>query len=198
MFGSLNTINCFAFESFLGRLKSSLRSVHKPFQEICQRVFSDNENSLISAKLRLGDTKFGTQTKKSGKTSMHGRRSFAMVVLFNGCVVKRQSMADSTVRLHQALHYVHDVFQDSKDRIYLALRRYVVVCNLFTLRRYVVVCNLFSQSVESMSAGIFKINNLRDSIEVIQLNNKFKKYICLPRKCCMVAIDILHTCAPGV
>ena len=100
MFGSLDTINCFSFESFLGCLKSSLHSVHKSFQQICRKAFSENENSLISAKLRLGDTKFGTLMKKSGKTCMHGRRSFAKVVLFNGCVVKRQSMADSTVRLH--------------------------------------------------------------------------------------------------
>ena len=44
MFGSLDTVNSFPFESFLGRLKSSLHSVHKPFPQICQRAFLENEN----------------------------------------------------------------------------------------------------------------------------------------------------------
>ena len=109
MFGSLDTVNCFAFESFLGRLKSSLHSTHKSFRQICQRDVCENENSLISAKLGHHQTEYGFMKRKSHQTCQPTQTSFAKIVLHDGCVIKRQSLADSTVRLHQALYYVHDI-----------------------------------------------------------------------------------------
>ena len=183
MFGSLDTISCFPFESFLGLLKSSLHSVNKPFQQICQRVLIENENALVSAKVKLDDFRYGKLKKKLSQSCKEGQASFAKVVLFNGCVVKRRTKADSTVLLHEAVYNVHDIFQDSEGNIYLALRKYMVVDNLFR------------KPVASKSIGVFKINYLSDDIQVLPLTNQFKKCVCLPHKGCMVAINILHSYA---
>jgi len=91
-------------------------------------------------------------------------------------------MADSTVRLHESIYYVQDIFNDSGDKTYLALQKYLEVDNLF------------KKPVESISVGIFKVKHLSDDILVIPLDNKFKKCVCLPFKHCMVVIEILHTC----
>jgi len=71
MFGSLDTVNCFAFESFLGRLKSSLHSGHKPFQQVCDRAFTENKNALFTAKQKDLKSKIVAQNKKSDPTSKH-------------------------------------------------------------------------------------------------------------------------------
>ena len=97
MFGSLDTVNSFPFESFLGRLKSLLHSVNEPFPQICQRAFVENENCLISAKLKVSGTNFATMKKRPGNLCKNDARSVAKVMLPNGCVIKSQSMADSTI-----------------------------------------------------------------------------------------------------
>ena len=104
-------------------------------------------------------------------------------MLPNGSVIKSQSIADSTIRIHDALYYVRDIFQALDGKIY------------FALQKYMGVCSFFNQPVESMSAGVFKINNLNNDIEIIPLNENFRKCFCMPHKNSLVAIEILHSCS---
>lgn len=38
-FGNLNTISCFPFENYLGKLKTLVRSFANPHAQLCRRIF---------------------------------------------------------------------------------------------------------------------------------------------------------------
>lgn len=43
--GNLNTINCFPFENYLGKLKTLVRSSANPHAQLCRRIFELSCNS---------------------------------------------------------------------------------------------------------------------------------------------------------
>ena len=66
---------------------------------------------------------------------------------------------------------------------------------MFQALEYMEVCCFFNQPVESICAGVFKINNLYNDIEIIPLNENFRKCFCMPYKNSIVVIEILHPCS---
>nr|CAB3260121.1 transposase domain-containing protein [Phallusia mammillata] len=50
LFGSLELINCFPFESYLGILKQCVHSGYKPFEQVGTHAYNQNENIVISMK----------------------------------------------------------------------------------------------------------------------------------------------------
>ena len=72
------------------------------------------------------------------------------------------NLAVSTIRMHGALYYLHDIFQDFHAKIY------------FALKKYMEVYNFFNQPVESMCL-VF-----RNDIQIIPLNENFRKCLCMP------------------
>ena len=50
IYGSLENINAFAFESYLGILKNCIRSGYKPLQQVAKHAFSENSMCLLITK----------------------------------------------------------------------------------------------------------------------------------------------------
>ena len=103
MYGCLDGVSCFPFESCLGLLKNSVHSGHKPFQQVCKYVFHQNSNALVLEKKRIKKT--CNYLKVNGPVEGEGLdlpasysslcvTKYKKAVLQNECIIKPSSLAD--------------------------------------------------------------------------------------------------------
>ena len=181
-FGTLDQINCFNFESYLGLLKGSVRSGYQPFQQVCYRAYYENEKLRTSTAIRNLSHKVNVSKKYDDPYYLPGYKGathFKKASLKNDCIIHTSSFADSIIKFGSEIGKVHDVFSFRN-------------ANYLVVQKFDCVEDFFRNPISSSSVGIFKVTKLLDNKEVIILDESVCKCMLLPHKNFHVAIEIIH------
>ncbi|CAK8697393.1 unnamed protein product [Clavelina lepadiformis] len=160
LYGSLDNVNSFPFESYLGVLKNCVKSGFKPLQQVAKHAFHDNENCLFTSKcLRSNITCELTPCVETGVITPQFERScllhFSDVKLpHSNCSIKRNSIADSTICISSTVYRVFNIIQ-CESGMYFIVKRYKNT-NAF-----------FTNPVSSNLVGIYEIMKT------------FKRFVCV-------------------
>lgn len=185
MYGSLDEVNAFTFESFLGLLKCHVKSGYKPLQQIGCYVYYSNNNVPKFSKEKSDELQ---KIKPLGKQKValydvesdHDVVFYKKAQLHNNYIILRSSCADSWVRIDGCLAKVVDIC--------------TIGCVLHVvIKRCLNVENLFTSPIDSNKIGIYKFYGICESLEVVKLDKTFVKCIVLPYKRFYVAFDFVHS-----
>ena len=180
---SLDLISCFAFESYLGVLKSAVKSGYKALEQVASRVWHSNENTVGDYKTRhlsvaelLCPLENVTEflNKDVGATCHYKKAR-----LSTGCIFNIASIADSTVQFQDNIAKVVDIFECSDGRKY------------FTVRKYDKVVPFFKRPIVSSKVKIFLVDKLSISNRIVEVNSFIKKCVLFPCKSRFVSIASL-------
>ena len=181
--GSLENIAAFPFESYLGLLKSSIKSGYKPFNQVANFAHQQNASALkecgnrdVIFQLYNGKDQpaiVGRIVTSTGKKSVHYRNCCK-----NGCQIIRLSATDGIISWKQQVYFVVDILVGG-EKAYFAGKKYDSG-------------DLFSHPLSSRTVGIFRLSNFERSITYIPVTIEVKKCMLLSYKNSKVAIILLH------
>lgn len=178
-------MNAFPFESLLGVYKARIHSGNKPLQQVA--YYADQLNRKSENQLSV-DEKITTKPLvnflcRHGYNVKHHYNAY--YIPQSNCLVKRNSLADSTIRFHGVHFKVKDIFlaEGSDTSV------------IFAVLAYKNSSEFFAAPVSSMLVGIYKISVLakEGKIRFLKVDNTMVKCFLLPRKNYHVAIDLIHS-----
>ena len=187
-YGSLDRINCFPFESYLGILKSTVRSAYKPLQQVAVRAFHENENIVLNASAYDSSRPVFFHSVSRGVTlpvDLYEESEithYRSAKLRNGFLIKRSSEKDSCIAF-------------DKNRVGLVCD--IIDCKglkYFVVNELKSVVDYFVEPINSMAAGIYLASSKSKNFLLIPISRVKAKCFLLPiRHSKWVAIEILHS-----
>ena len=118
-FGSLETVCCFPFESYLGVLKNSLKGRYKPLQQLSRFAFCSNTN--IATSFEHEETSAVVDLNNSGIVvpDTVWDKQFKSILLRPGCLIKGESDADSIISFRGCIASVCNIVQKDSENFLL-------------------------------------------------------------------------------
>jgi len=177
--GSLNNVNAFKFESYLGsNIKGAVRAGYKPLQQIKRHIINVN-NRIVSSK---------TKSRKDFTVhrlyrNEHGLKHYKKLKFgLSFTVIKGEiECRDNAVKLNDGtLAIVIDIIENEENNIKLKIKRFRSVDNFFV------------EPLQSKNVGVFKVSNL-GHIEEIYPDRVENKLVLLPLKKKFVASVLMHS-----
>ena len=155
IYGSLDLICCFVFESFLGKLKNFVQSGYKLLQQVA--FFAWHENNKIMYKIFNDCKEFG------------GNRVYSLlndpVVSFpsrilsfkfqSGSVINTASARDSTILFDGNIGIATDLVENE-------------FCKYIVCKKFLIVKDFFRKPICSSKVGIYLVDKISESFEVIE------------------------------
>ncbi|XP_078487633.1 uncharacterized protein LOC144745451 [Ciona intestinalis] len=188
LFGSLDQVSCFPFESYLGILKNCLHSGYKPLQQVSGYIHHQNENNVATAQFK--DESFikghvsGVAKSGVGQNLRQFQdlpvNHYKKANLFNNSVLSVKSVADCTIRFENSISKVVDICSCNNEKF-------------LVIQKYRKVKNLFKRPIHSKSVGVFKVSKLSSNLDVISLNDRIVKCFLLPLEEGFVAVEMIHS-----
>jgi len=178
-YGSLEHINCFPFESYLGLLKSYVRSGYQPLQQVSFRAFYENEKLHIKNSTGMQVLEERTNGNGIPVPGYSTAKSYKKVNLHNGCVIVAESAADSFIACGSIIGQVIDIQIHNNQQVLI-------------FKRFTSVRNFFNYPVPSMTVGIYAISDLCSECEILPLSKYLKRCMVIPHKNYAVALEIIH------
>ena len=183
-YGSLDSISCFVFESYLGLLKNIVKSGYRPLEQIANRVWYSNDTVVDDYKKKNSfKAEFLSPLKSTVESSSEDIDAcchYRNARLSSGCIINVASIADSTVQYHEKIAKVVGIFKSAEGR------------NYFEVQKYKTVCNFFSRPIHSSKVGIFLVDELNKNCSLIEFNDVIKKCALFPYKSKFVSITLNH------
>jgi len=179
-FGSLETVNAFVFESYLGILKKCIKSGYKPLQQVARHAFHRNHMSVYIDSCYDKDDSIpvveNLPCSENGCARLNVRN---LVLPNNGGILKCPSLADCSISYEDHFYKVVSIFRSSE-------------VNYLNVKAYLDVKNLFTSPIDSSVIGVYIVDNLSDDMVTIEVTSKVRKCMLLPRKRKYVALELLH------
>ena len=184
-YGSLDWISCFVFESYLGVMKSYVKSGYKPLQQIVNRVWHNNDTTVEDFQMKHT---YGTELHQPFKNFMHLSSENAKACchykkarLASGCIINVASVADSAIQFHGNVAKVVDIFLCAGNSR-----------KCFAVQKFKKVETFFTNPILSTKVGILLADELSESYTVIEVNEDIKKCILMPYRSKFVSIALIH------
>ena len=177
-FGSLENVNCFSFESYLGVLKNCVRSGYCPLQQISFRAYYENAKLHSEPPRNLG-IPFDPHDHGIQIPGFSAAQHFKKVRLHQNCIINIDSVADSMVRSGPILGQVVGIIL-WKQEPHLIVKRFKKIFNHFI------------NPIPSIDVGIFGITDLATNCETVRCSPSVKKCVVLPYQNYQVAVEIIH------
>ncbi|CAI5682040.1 unnamed protein product [Oreochromis niloticus] len=176
--GPLDSISCFPFETFLGKLKKIVRRPHKPVEQIVKCVY-EMQSIQKKRKERMSVPSPLKQPHNSGPiTSDLGTfkqyRKYTDGQTYVSC-----SMGDNCFNVGGKILIVANILQDCQ--VVKALCQVFENCNAF-----------FSYPLDSTCLGIYFVSNLSKQMHLVLLDELKQKIVLLPLKSGYVALPLLY------
>ena len=174
MYGNLEKISAFKFESYLGtNIKGAVRAGFKPLQQITRHVNNLN-HKILTPKQDVFTLHKKDQNNASGVVSY--KKLYYKSIFF----VTKSGVRDNVIKLKDnSIAVIEDIFE-KKNKIYLAVKCF---------RK---VRNLFNEPLESRYIGIRVVSKL-ESPRNIPVSEMKCKAMLLPWKSKQVSFDLPHT-----
>ena len=186
LFGSLDFVSCFSFESFLGLLKSRVSSGHKPFEQIAYYAWHENANIVESSRLKnekYESNRFYSITENGIKLPIFQDipvTHYKKANLSSGCLIDTACDSDSYIRFNDNIGKVCDMIECGS-------------CKYLVVRKCLNVKDLFKQPIPSSRVGIFLVDGLCECFEVIDFESDVSKCMLLPHKSKFIALELIHS-----
>ena len=188
LYGSLDLVSSFGFESFLGKLKNSVQSGYKPLQQVAFYVWHQNNKILknISNECEEGNSEtFYSPLDDPGINfacfSSSSVKHFKKAKLQSGSIINTASTKDSIIIFDGNIGLVINLVTDERQ-----LRKYIV------FKKFLCVKNFFRKPLCSCDIGIFLVDKLSESAEVIDFSDRVRKGFLLPYKSKHIALELIH------
>ena len=185
LFGSLDNVCCFPFESYLGLIKNYVKSGNNPLQQVAFRAYHENSNIVFMSRMDCFRANSRFANKMEGAPEFHKCSNtrvcshFRVIYLNSGCQININSDADCTISLNNHIAKVVDAYICDGNK-------YLVI------RKYQTVKNFFKKPFNSKQVQIYKVSNLSDDYNIIAFSVNLYKCMLLPYKQHWVAIEMLH------
>ena len=182
IFGNLSNVNAFPFESFLGSMKSHVRSGYKPLKQLEKFCCMHNEKinlkkSETSTKLLKNESNINVQCFKTIKI-----RSFTSNIEI---VPSLAPSSDNCIILKNGdVAIVKKIFKMQSDDS----NSIQMICS-----RFESLSDLFINPVSSRKVGIFKLKRLSKSEKSVKFSELHSKCLLISRKNYFVGIKMLHS-----
>lgn len=174
-FGVLDNISSFPFESFLGKIKRSLRKPGSPLEQIVRRLSEQSRFSYAA------NEKVQLKTEHSDGPVVNGLQTQYKEVNLDNFTI-RLTPADRFVLLSDGnIARVENIYTTSTGSIRLIYRRYHNNTSFF------------EYPLPSIKLGIVKLGNNGD-IHDCDIADVIRKYMVLPYKKHNIGIPVLHSC----
>ena len=117
LYGSLDFVSCFSFESYLGLLKSRICSGHKPLEQIAYYAWHENANIVESSKLkneRQESNRFYSVTENGIELPIFQDipvTHYKKANLPSGCLINIAGDSDSIIRFNNNIGKVCDMIE---------------------------------------------------------------------------------------
>ena len=185
LYGSLDFISCFPFESYLGILKELVKSGYKPLQQIAFHVWHKNANIVENFILKNEtDEEFFCPVEEQidlqsylDEDLLHYRKA----KLSSGCTINTAIAADSTVEYDGKVAKVIDIVKNA------AGSKFFVVCY------YNSVNDFFHKPIRSSKVGVFLVGNASGTFTIVEFSDRIKKCMLLPFKSKFVCLTLIHS-----
>ena len=176
-FGVLDNISSFPFESFLGKMKRTLRKPNSPLEQLTQRL-SEQQTVAIS-----GDLSDNRQLRhKHNDGPVIGDVQFQYKELHVHTFIIKMTKADSYVLLSNGdIVSVENIISTSCGSVRIIYRRFHDNTSVF------------SYPLPSVQLGIVKLGK-PGTLHDCDISDIKRKYMVLPYKKHHVGIPVLHTC----
>jgi hypothetical protein len=177
LYGNLNNISCFPFESFLHQMKCLVHSSSLPLQQVCKRILEKQLADSISSSSETNDSTISLkQPHDLGPTE--GLRGQQFKQLLTHSFLGSISHPDNCLLLKSQSVILVDNFIRSFSSLFILGRRFLDVRDFY------------SYPFKSSMLSIFLVGNLSAKREVFSINDISAKCILLPCK-----DDLLHSYA---
>lgn len=180
-FGQLDSISCFPFENFLGKMKKSVRKPQLLLQQIANRLsegyFRPANNTTDSASVEV------TKEHSSGPilVGLLGYKQYRMVS-FSGFTLKTTNGDSYVMCNNNSIGLLRNIVADGKSV-------------LLIVQRFRSMMLAFEKPLNSTDIGIYTVSNLSDNFEVWDVAAVDCKYVLMPlaRGETWIAVPLLHT-----
>lgn len=175
-FGPLDSISCFPFESFLGKLKKIVRKPQKPVEQIVKRIYErqrlskKRKNISVSSPLKQPHNS-GPITSDLGTCKQFRKYT-------DGQILVCCSKGDNCFNIGGRIVIVTNILQDGQA--VKALCQVFENCNAF-----------FTYPLDSTCLGIYFVANLSKNMHVVSVDKLKQKMVLLPLKSGFVVLPLL-------
>ena len=176
IYGSLENINAFAFESYLGILKNCIRSGYKPLQQMAKHAFSENSMCLFITKFLADVNRSFCDGAGTYQTNVKG-----LFFPIADVIIKSDYLANSTVCWKSKIYHVVSITKSQG-------------CSYLNCQCYLTTDNLFDPLVASQKIGIYKVCNLGNDIVSIKVTSLVKKCVLLLFKKSLLLANFFIEC----
>lgn len=177
LFGALDNISCFPFESYLGQLKRLVRKPSSPLEQVIRRL-SEKQNEVQD---EARGTPIFQQKHHAGPVPvMLSTTTIQQFKVLNlpDCILKITE-GNNCVQIGNSIALVHN-FISSQGQNYIVYKQFR------SIKSY------FKYPLNSKLLGIFKVKKLRTDLEVSLITDIVRKYVLMPKRNYYVAIPLLH------
>ena len=166
-YGNLEKISAFQFESFLGRMKNSVKSGYRPLRQVCN--FAERHNSVNRSKETESSVEDHEQSVKVKK-----------VKILNSYIQLGRNENDCHILMRNGIYArVENIYKHHTNHVLI-------------IREYGHGENFFTKPVPSKTIGIAKVTEARKKNEIL-LSDVYAKCVCLQHEGSKIMIVLLHT-----
>ena len=186
LYGSLDLISCFGFESFLGKLKNCVQSGYKPLQQVAFFVWHENDKLLqnISDEYEGASNTFYSLVDDPDISltcfSSTSAKHFRKAKLQSRSIINTAFVRDSTIIYNGNVGTAVDLVELQQ-------------CKYIVLKKFLQVEDLFKKPICSSDVGIYLVDKSSESYDVIELDDSVKKGFLLPYRAKYVALELIHS-----
>lgn len=179
--GNLNTIDCFPFENYLGKLKTLVRSSTNPHAQLCRRLF---ELSYYS-KVELSVTKLEPKQKHSEGPTL--KNTTDLVLQYKK--LKTPTYVLTIFSPDNCVSIEGDIIVQIVNILCLENQFYSLIC-----RRFLKVSEFYDYPCSSRLLNIFQVSDISPDIEKFPFASVKYKNMLLPgyKKGTYIVFPLLH------
>ena len=182
-YGALDNISSFPYETFLGKLKRSVRRPHNPVAQVVRRVHEIQQSWILKKTESKSNLK---KQHSSGPLPRHMDiciSSQFKAYFHNGMFIS-STLGNNCFEVNGKVVLVRNICVSEHGDV-------IVICE-----PYKEVSSFFQYPLDSKDLGIYRVSDLSGHLKAVNVCEIGRKYVLLPSASSFVAIPLLHTTEP--